>query len=266
MAGCPAVYKPSGQPSPVRSARPSISPAPRGGPTDRTLRDLASRLPTPSPFVLRSARATKTEGFPGVTGARAGAEPCGPVETRAETSRSIVERRTDDAGPTSGEETTLRSPAEALPSHSSAPARAEPHRTRDASRGAAGSVETGTRSALLRAPPGVHARSGGQDREVGSVIGEEITGPKGAEPTAAPTPFPFPDLPGRPWPDEDEDDEEGKAPGLLYPGSPGTGLICSRCRRDIVRNYVIGISFCPSCGLSTGFLWWSQRRGAYVGV
>ena len=39
-----------------------------------------------------SARATKTEGFPGVMGVRAGAEPDAPVETRAEASLSTDEQ------------------------------------------------------------------------------------------------------------------------------------------------------------------------------
>ena len=56
MSPGPAVYEPSGPGSPVRSARPSTL-VPSGGPTDRTLRDLAARLrdPTPSPsFPLSS--------------------------------------------------------------------------------------------------------------------------------------------------------------------------------------------------------------------
>ena len=70
---------------------------------------------------------------------------------------------------------------------SSAPARAEPHRTRDASRGAAGSVATGSRSVLLHAPPGSTHVAGGQAREADSVIGEETSGPQGAESAPAPT-------------------------------------------------------------------------------
>ena len=41
-------------------------------------------LTVEDPNRSKSARATKTEGFPGVTDARAGAEPSGPVETRAD--------------------------------------------------------------------------------------------------------------------------------------------------------------------------------------
>lgn len=205
----------------------------------RVYRDL-----TLSPFFSRSARSDAGVGLSPEesesTGARALSQP---AETRAEIS------------------------------HFPALPRAEPHRTRSASsrgavpprtdtvaatlspqlhRGTSGTTSGGSRRGERVSDPGslaalapVHSAPGtahvacGQAREADPVIAEELSGPQGTGLAAAPT---------------------------LYAGAPGSGVICSRCRDGITRNELLRISFCPTCGLGPRFLFWSQRRGQFVGV
>ena len=123
---------------------------------------------------------------------------------------------------------------------SSAPARAEPHRTSDASRGAA-LPRTDTLAAPLLSPR-IHAREARALASDQLGAREETPAPTGPELVPA---------------------TEARGPRVL-PGLDHTSILvlCATCRQSIRHNPVLGISFCPAHGLSQSFVFIpiSQRR------
>ena len=142
MSAGPVVYEPSGPVPDVRSARPSTPP--RGGPTDRTLRDLATRLRDLQPVPKAPARAGAALFL--------STKPREPTREAADAAQCEAARR-DGEGQRVG----------SLPliSHSSAPAGAEPDRTRVAQGGAAGPSDPAvspSRAVAYSLSPSIHAR------------------------------------------------------------------------------------------------------------
>ncbi len=236
----PVAYEPSGPARVVRSARPSTSPSPRGGPTDRTLRDLAARLRELQPVPRAPARAGAALSH--------STKPREPAREAADAADCKAARRDGEGRRVGSLPLISHSAGDSLP-----PLRGGP--VASTSTGFAPSLSSGGPQPSLRggptvsdvgfAPslsPGVHAREARALTSGRTEVGKGEPPLLGLGPTLA-----HPSLPDR-------------DPGISWPE-----VIC---RSPIRRNEILGICYCPvePHGTSRDFLYWSRSRKAYVGV